>query len=102
VIVWLQKHPTAEEALQISPPPKVAYKNGTGGGEPLRELGIGAQILRDLGLERIRLLTTRPRHIVGLERYGLEVTEQVQITAQLAQGATGLKRAPKISSARAR
>jgi 3,4-dihydroxy 2-butanone 4-phosphate synthase / GTP cyclohydrolase II len=102
VIVWLQKHPTAAEALELSPPPKVAHKNGASGGEPLRELGLGAQILKDLGLSRIRLLTTRPRHIVGLERYGLEVTEQVQIAAQVAQGATGLKRPAKNSRAQAR
>jgi 3,4-dihydroxy 2-butanone 4-phosphate synthase / GTP cyclohydrolase II len=101
VIVWIQKHPTAEEALALGPPPKVVYKNGIDT-EPLRELGVGAQILKDLGLERIRLLTTRPRHIVGLERYGLEVVEQVQIASQMAQGATGLKRAQKASNARAR
>jgi len=40
----------------------------------LRDYGIGAQILVDLGLRRIRLLTNNPKKIVGLEGYGLEVT----------------------------
>jgi len=44
-------------------------------GPPLREFGLGAQILRDLGLHRIRLLTNHPRKIAGIEAYGLEVVE---------------------------
>jgi 3,4-dihydroxy 2-butanone 4-phosphate synthase/GTP cyclohydrolase II len=45
----------------------------------LRDYGIGAQILSDLGITRIRLMTNNPRKIVGLEGYGLEVVERVQI-----------------------
>src|SRR6185436_9291574 len=45
----------------------------------LREYGLGAQILVDLGLKTIRLLTNNPKKVVGLEGYGLEVIEQVPI-----------------------
>jgi 3,4-dihydroxy 2-butanone 4-phosphate synthase/GTP cyclohydrolase II len=44
-----------------------------------RDYGIGAQILADLGLTKIRLLTNNPRKIVGLEAYGLEVVERIPI-----------------------
>jgi len=45
----------------------------------LRDYGIGAQILVDLGLRRIRIITNNPRKIVGLEGYGLEITERVPL-----------------------
>lgn len=43
------------------------------------EAGIGAQILSELGLRRIRLLTNHPRKIVGLEAYGIEIVEQIPV-----------------------
>jgi 3,4-dihydroxy 2-butanone 4-phosphate synthase/GTP cyclohydrolase II len=50
------------------------------GFEPdLRDYGIGAQILADLGLSTIRLLTNNPRKVVGLQGHGLEVVERVHI-----------------------
>jgi len=45
----------------------------------LRDYGIGAQILADLGLSSVRLLTNNPKKIIGLEGYGLKVTQQIPI-----------------------
>ncbi len=45
----------------------------------LRDYGIGAQILRDLGLRRLKLLTNNPKKIIALDGYGLEVSERVQL-----------------------
>jgi len=45
----------------------------------LRDYGIGAQILRDLGVRKMRLMTNNPKKIVGLEAYGLQVVERVPI-----------------------
>jgi 3,4-dihydroxy 2-butanone 4-phosphate synthase/GTP cyclohydrolase II len=50
-----------------------------GYGMDLREYGLGAQILSDLGLKTIRLLTNNPKKLVGLAGYGLQVMEQVPI-----------------------
>jgi 3,4-dihydroxy 2-butanone 4-phosphate synthase / GTP cyclohydrolase II len=44
-----------------------------------REIGIGAQILSDLNLKRIRLLTNHPRKVAGLEGFGIEIVEQVPV-----------------------
>jgi 3,4-dihydroxy 2-butanone 4-phosphate synthase/GTP cyclohydrolase II len=68
VFVYLHKHSTAEEALLLQRP------TGT-----LRELGVGAQILKDLGLVKLRLMTNQPKRIVGLESYGLKVVEQIKL-----------------------
>jgi len=50
-----------------------------GFGMDLREYGLGAQILADLGLKTIRLVTNNPRKVVGLEGYGLKIVEQVPL-----------------------
>ncbi|MHB1651954.1 MAG: bifunctional 3,4-dihydroxy-2-butanone-4-phosphate synthase/GTP cyclohydrolase II [Desulfitobacteriaceae bacterium] len=45
----------------------------------LRDYGVGAQILADLGITKVRLMTNNPRKIVGLEGYGLEVVERIPV-----------------------
>ncbi|TVR94733.1 MAG: bifunctional 3,4-dihydroxy-2-butanone-4-phosphate synthase/GTP cyclohydrolase II [Trueperaceae bacterium] len=47
----------------------------------LRDYGIGAQILRDLGVRRLRLLTNNPRKVVSLQGYGIDVVERVPLHA---------------------
>jgi 3,4-dihydroxy 2-butanone 4-phosphate synthase/GTP cyclohydrolase II len=62
------------EALRVSqssPPPPLM------GNPPLREFGLGAQVLLDLGLHEIRLLTNNPRKIAGIHGFGLDVVERV-------------------------
>ena len=48
-------------------------------GRNLRAIGLGGQILSDLGIRRIRLLSNTPMHIPALEGFGLEIVEQVAI-----------------------
>ncbi|MCK5567273.1 MAG: bifunctional 3,4-dihydroxy-2-butanone-4-phosphate synthase/GTP cyclohydrolase II, partial [Actinomycetia bacterium] len=50
--------------------------------EGLRDYGIGAQILVDLGLHKIRLLTNNPKKIIGLEGYGLEISGRIPIEVE--------------------
>ncbi len=76
-------------ALQPVPPPAPPVHPGSGGESALRDYGIGAQILLDLGLASIRLLTNSRRHIVGLDGYALEVRGRVSF-----QGAPAASRAP--------
>jgi 3,4-dihydroxy 2-butanone 4-phosphate synthase/GTP cyclohydrolase II len=62
------------------PAPVVAHEEAKPPpGPPLREFGLGAQILRDLGLRRIHLLTNHPRKIAGIDAYGLEVIECIPL-----------------------
>jgi 3,4-dihydroxy 2-butanone 4-phosphate synthase/GTP cyclohydrolase II len=56
------------------------YSGEAGQRQLQHESGIGAQILSDLGLHAIRLLTNHPRKIVALEGFGIEIVEQVPVT----------------------
>lgn len=55
------------------------YKEEVGQRQLQHEHGIGAQILSDLGLHTIRLLTNHPRKIVALEGFGIEIVDQVPV-----------------------
>jgi len=55
------------------------YSTPDGQKQLLHESGLGAQILSDLGLHTIRLLTNHPRKVVGLDAYGIEIVEQVAL-----------------------
>jgi 3,4-dihydroxy 2-butanone 4-phosphate synthase/GTP cyclohydrolase II len=50
--------------------------------DDLRDYGVGAQILADLGIKKMRLLTNNPKKMIGLEGYGLSITEQVPIETE--------------------
>ncbi|MFN0063340.1 MAG: 3,4-dihydroxy-2-butanone-4-phosphate synthase [Myxococcaceae bacterium] len=82
VVVYLRREP---EAGALPGCTHDAQKRVSGRKSPdpsrLREFGVGAQILRDLGLRKLRLLTDNPKRIVGLESYQLQVVAQVPLTA---------------------
>jgi 3,4-dihydroxy 2-butanone 4-phosphate synthase/GTP cyclohydrolase II len=80
VIVYLQKDVPAKTRLQCTHLSNEVVVKGKPDQTRLREFGVGAQILKDLGLSRLRLLTNNPKKIVGLESYSLEVVEQIPLS----------------------
>ncbi len=84
VFVYLQPEPWGEEQALTAPSPedgskgkKIGVKRPPISG--LRDYGIGAQILVDLGLKRIRIMTNDERRIVALEGYGLQLEDRVPV-----------------------
>ncbi len=61
----------------------------------MRDFGIGAQILRDLGVKKMRLMTNNPKKLVGLEGYGLEIVERVPIITGVCEYNIGYLRTKK-------
>jgi 3,4-dihydroxy 2-butanone 4-phosphate synthase/GTP cyclohydrolase II len=79
VIVYLPpRGDLASELVSLTDPARDAPPKGPQD-NPLREFGLGAQVLTDLGVQKIRLLTNNPRKIAGLAGYGLEVVESVPL-----------------------
>lgn len=70
------QYPTVEGKQQKDMNPSFVYR------ADFKEYGIGAQILRDLGVRKMRLLTNNRKHLVGLRGYGLEVTSLEPITRE--------------------
>jgi 3,4-dihydroxy 2-butanone 4-phosphate synthase/GTP cyclohydrolase II len=85
VIIYLQKDVPAKARLQCTHTSNEELVKGKPDQTRLREFGVGAQILKDLGLSRLRLLTNNPKKIVGLESYSLEVVEQIPLSSGQAQ-----------------
>ena len=79
VILFLPGHPDPETDLAFyldEPIPRPPEEPGV----VLREYGFGAQVLSDLGLRRLRIMTNRPRRMPSLDAYGLEVVDQLRVS----------------------
>ena len=79
VIIVLQRDVSAKNRLRCTHVSNEEPVAGRVDQTRLREFGVGAQILKDLGLSRLHLLTNNPKKIVGLESYSLEVVAQVPL-----------------------
>jgi 3,4-dihydroxy 2-butanone 4-phosphate synthase/GTP cyclohydrolase II len=106
VIVYIQKDQPPNAMLLCTHAAPPLSEPGQRDPVRLREFGLGAQILKDLGLARLRLLTNNPKKIIGLESYDLEVVEQIPLAGSPAhrrrissgRGARG----PELKNGRAR
>ncbi len=78
---WRRPHGDSAPRPGAAPAPSAASSRLRSHSGTLREYGLGAQVLRDLGLHRLRLLTNSTRKIAGIEGFGLEVVESVPLLA---------------------
>jgi 3,4-dihydroxy 2-butanone 4-phosphate synthase / GTP cyclohydrolase II len=87
VVLYLRRDGRSEEILQAAETPRSAHRGAAAAPSTdpatqqrdFREYGLGAQILRDLGVGKIRLLSNFPRRLVSLPGYGLEILECVPL-----------------------
>ena len=82
--VLLYVYPTGRHSMLLDIDEHVLHRDVSANGQSarrttLRDFGLGAQVLTDLGLKRIRLMTNNPRKIVGVQGFGLTVVERVPI-----------------------
>ncbi|HEX2674870.1 MAG TPA: bifunctional 3,4-dihydroxy-2-butanone-4-phosphate synthase/GTP cyclohydrolase II, partial [Polyangiaceae bacterium] len=75
----LRRHDSKSSPSAAPPAPSAAPAATRPHGGTLREYGLGAQVLRELGLRKIRLLTNNPRKVAGIEGYGLELVASVPL-----------------------
>ncbi|MGO8970486.1 MAG: 3,4-dihydroxy-2-butanone-4-phosphate synthase [Myxococcaceae bacterium] len=95
VLVYLRRDEAAAQALACTHKAEAEARSATAEDNGrLREFGIGAQILKDLGLRRLRLLTNNPKKIVGLQSYSLEIVEQLPLGAASSRPGRALSRVP--------
>jgi 3,4-dihydroxy 2-butanone 4-phosphate synthase/GTP cyclohydrolase II len=80
----LKSAPAASPSSPDHAPPSSHASRPHGG--TLREYGLGAQVLRELGLHQIRLLTNNPRKIAGINGFGLQVLESVPLISMHSSG----------------
>jgi 3,4-dihydroxy 2-butanone 4-phosphate synthase / GTP cyclohydrolase II len=80
------KHKLAAYALQDKGQDTVEANESLGFKPDQRDFGVGAQILSDLGISKIRVLTNNPRKLVGLAGFGLEIVERIPLEAKPSEG----------------
>jgi len=78
IVVYLPTRATVAQDLESH---RIEPRETTGGDHPLREFGLGAQVLYDLGARKLKLLTNSPRKIAGISGFGLEVVETIPLVS---------------------
>jgi len=78
IVVYLPTRATVAQDLESH---RIEPRETAGGDHPLREFGLGAQVLYDLGARKLKLLTNSPRKIAGISGFGLEVVETIPLVS---------------------